>query len=73
MAHLDACGVESRVYYPVPLHLLECFEHLGYQEGEFPEAEKAAAEVMALPIVPEMTNAQQDEVVEAVRDYFRAE
>ena len=73
MAHLDACDIESRVYYPVPLHLLECFAHLGYRQGEFPEAEKAAAEVMAIPIFPEMSNAQQDEVVEAVRDYFRAE
>lgn len=73
MAHLEACEVQSRVYYPVPLHLLECFAHLGYHEGELPVAEKAASEVLALPIYPEMTNAKQDEVVEAVRDYFRAE
>ena len=73
MAHLEACEIESRVYYPVPLHLLDCFKHLGYQEGEFPVAEKAAGEVLALPIFAEMTNAQQDEVVDAVRDYFRAE
>ena len=73
MAHLDACGIESRVYYPVPLHLLDCFAHLGYQRGEFLVAEQAADEVLALPIFPEMTNAQQDEVVDAVRDYFRAE
>jgi len=73
MAHLDACGIESRVYYPVPLHLLDCFRHLGYREGELPMAEAAANEVLSLPIYPEMTNAQQDEVVEAVRDYFRAE
>jgi len=73
MAHLEACGIESKIYYPVPLHRLECFMHLGYREGEFPVAEKAAGEVMALPIFPEMTSAQQDEVVDAVRDYFRAE
>ncbi|MFN3167255.1 MAG: DegT/DnrJ/EryC1/StrS family aminotransferase [Phycisphaeraceae bacterium] len=73
MAHLDACEIESKVYYPRPLHLLECFAHLGYRAGELPVAEKAADEVLALPIFPEMTNAQQDEVVDAVRDYFRAE
>ncbi|MGB0768196.1 MAG: DegT/DnrJ/EryC1/StrS family aminotransferase, partial [Phycisphaeraceae bacterium] len=73
MAHLEACGVQSRVYYPVPLHLLDCFDHLGYRAGALPVAEQAADEVMALPIFPEMTNAQQDEVIAAVRDYFRAE
>ena len=73
MAHLEACEIESKIYYPVPLHLLDCFKHLGYRPGEFPVAEKAADEVLALPIFPEMTNAQQDEVVDAVRDYFRAE
>ncbi len=73
MAHLDACEIDARVYYPVPLHLLECFAYLGYRRGELPVAEKAAVEVLSLPIFPEMTTAQQDEVVDAVRDYFRAE
>jgi dTDP-4-amino-4,6-dideoxygalactose transaminase len=73
MEHLDACDIESKVYYPRPLHLLDCFADLGYRPGELPVAEQAADEVLALPIFPEMTNAQQDEVVDAVRDYFRAE
>lgn len=73
MAHLEACEIQSRVYYPVPLHLLEVFADLGYREGQLPVAEKAAGEVLALPIYPEMTNAQQDEVVEAISEYFRAE
>ena len=73
LAHLEACEIQSRVYYPVPLHLLDCFKHLGIREGELPVAEAAANEVLSLPIFPEMTNAQQDEVVDAVRDYFRAE
>ena len=73
LAHLEACEIQSRVYYPVPLHLLDCCKHLGYRAGELPVAEAACSEVLSLPIFPEMTNAQQDEVVEAVRDYFEAE
>jgi dTDP-4-amino-4,6-dideoxygalactose transaminase len=71
--HLDACEIGNRVYYPRPLHLLPCFEHLGYAPGSLPVAEQASQEVLSLPIYPELTRAQQDEVVEAVRDYFRAE
>ncbi|MFI4859654.1 MAG: DegT/DnrJ/EryC1/StrS family aminotransferase [Phycisphaerales bacterium JB063] len=71
--HLDACDIGNRVYYPRPLHLLPCFESLGYKEGAMPVAELATREVLSLPIYPEMTRDQQDEVVEAIRDYFRAE
>lgn len=71
--HLDACEIGNRVYYPRPLHLLPCFAHLGYGPGSLPVAEQASQEVLSLPIYPEMSRAQQDEVVAAVRDYFRAE
>ena len=68
--HLDACGIGNRVYYPKPLHRLNCFAGLNYPEGSLPVAEKASAELLALPMFPEMTKAEQDEVVGAVRDFF---
>ncbi|MFW6060839.1 MAG: DegT/DnrJ/EryC1/StrS family aminotransferase [Phycisphaeraceae bacterium] len=71
--HLQACGVGNRVYYPSPLHLQPCFEYLGYGRGSLPAAEKACEEVLSLPIYPEMTDAQQDEVVAAIRELFKAE
>jgi len=71
--HLDACGIENRVYYPTPLHLLPCFRRPGHEAGSLPVAERAADEVLSLPIYPEMTRDQQDEVVDAIQDYFRAE
>ncbi|MEM1354485.1 MAG: DegT/DnrJ/EryC1/StrS family aminotransferase [Planctomycetota bacterium] len=71
--HLDACEIGNRVYYPKPLHLMSCFAHLGYGPGSLPVAEQACDEVLSLPIYPEMTFEQQDEVVETIREYFRAE
>ena len=68
--HLKAKGIGSSIYYPVPLHLQPCFDYLGYKKGQFPESEKAAAEVISLPVYPELTRAQQDEVVDAVRDFY---
>jgi dTDP-4-amino-4,6-dideoxygalactose transaminase len=71
MAHLRERGVGSKVYYPIPLHQQECFSYLGYQAGQFPEAEGLATETFALPIYPELTEAQQTYVVESIVS-FRA-
>jgi dTDP-4-amino-4,6-dideoxygalactose transaminase len=69
-AHLKAQGIGSNVYYPLPLHLQPCFAYLGYREGQCPEAERASKEVLSLPIYPELTTAQLDEVIAAVRGFF---
>ncbi|MEX2181800.1 MAG: DegT/DnrJ/EryC1/StrS family aminotransferase [Gemmatimonadaceae bacterium] len=68
--HLKAKGIGHSVYYPLPLHLQPCFAHLGYKAGSCPEAERASHEVVSLPVYPELTRAQLDEVVTAVRGFF---
>ena len=67
-ARLADAGISTAVFYPIPLHLQECFAELGYRAGDLPESEKAANEVLALPMFPQLTDAEVDRVAEAVRD-----
>ena len=69
-SHLKAKEIGTAIYYPIPLHLQQCFAYLGYKQGTFPESERASKEVLSLPVYPELTQAQQDETVEAVRSFF---
>ncbi|MCX8090631.1 MAG: DegT/DnrJ/EryC1/StrS family aminotransferase [Verrucomicrobiae bacterium] len=70
-AHLEANGIGCALHYPLALHMQKCFAHLGYRPGDFPVAEKAARECLSLPIYPELTEAQQQRVVDVIRDFFR--
>ncbi|MCT9931975.1 DegT/DnrJ/EryC1/StrS family aminotransferase [Planotetraspora sp. A-T 1434] len=67
LAGLHELGVQAQIHYPVPVHLQPAFADLGYREGDFPVAERAAGEILSLPIFPHITPGQQEQVVEALR------
>ncbi len=70
MAHLRDNNVGCEVYYPIPAHLQECFSYLGYKEGDLPEAEQAAKEVLAIPIYSELTDEMKDYVTDTILAFF---
>ena len=71
--HLAAALVETRVFYPLALHLQECFRSLGYREGDFPESERATREVLALPMFPGLTTPEIEHVVAGIRAFYVAQ
>lgn len=69
--HLRDKGIDSRVYYPVPLHLQKCFKPLGYKKGGLPESERAAQQTLAIPVYPELTREELDYIAGSIREFLR--
>jgi dTDP-4-amino-4,6-dideoxygalactose transaminase len=69
---LKTRGIGTEVYYPIPLHMQKCFADLGYKEGDFPRAEAAAREALALPIYPELSEQQQHHIVGEIKAFYQA-
>jgi dTDP-4-amino-4,6-dideoxygalactose transaminase len=69
--HLDAAGIGNSIYYPVPLHLQECFASLGGKAGDLPESARASREAISIPVFPELTAAEREQVVDSIIGFYR--
>jgi len=69
--HLRNKGIDSRVYYPVPLHLQKCFKYLGFKKGDFTNSEKASKETLSIPVYPDLTNRELDFIAGAIKEFLR--
>lgn len=69
--HLRSKNIDARVYYPKPLHLQKCFKYLGYKKGAFPVSERAALHTVAIPVYPDLTQEEQEQIVSSIRDFLR--
>ena len=72
MAYLKEQGIGTGIHYPVPLHLQKAYQHLGYQQGDFPICEKVAREIVSLPMFPQLQSDQQQRVVTAVAEFVES-
>ncbi|MFA5351287.1 MAG: DegT/DnrJ/EryC1/StrS family aminotransferase [Candidatus Omnitrophota bacterium] len=68
--YLHEQGIDSRVFYPLPLHLQKCFKYLKYKRGDFPQAESAARQILTLPIYPELTLEEKDHIIQSVKEFI---
>lgn len=68
-AHLAEAGIGTGIHYPIPLHLQKAYEHMGHKKGDFPVTERVALEIVSLPMFPQLTDEQQDEVANRVKDF----
>ncbi len=71
IAHLRNRGIDSRIYYPVPLHLQRCFKYLGYKKGDFPESENASRQILAIPVYPDLTKREMDYIILSIREFLK--
>jgi dTDP-4-amino-4,6-dideoxygalactose transaminase len=69
-AYLLKNGIETKIHYPIPIHLQKCAEGLGYKKGDFPEAERQAGKILSLPIYQTLTQNQLDYVIEKISAHF---
>jgi dTDP-4-amino-4,6-dideoxygalactose transaminase len=70
-AYMACANIGTEVYYPIPLHMQQCFGYLGYRPQDCPEAHRASCETLAIPIYPELSEAQQQYVVETIAAFYR--
>jgi dTDP-4-amino-4,6-dideoxygalactose transaminase len=70
MNYLQEKDIDSRVFYPIPLHLQRCFKYLGYKRGSFPEAERAAKETLAIPADPDLTEEERRYIISSIKEFI---